>query len=253
MVQMTTTRLDRWEQALSIPIASLTVIFLAAYALPILQPDLPNSWVTACRIAVWGVWLILAADLAVRLHVAPNRWEFVKRNPIDVLSVILPILRPLRLLRVITVLTRVNRFAGRSLRGRIVPYFVAAVSLLVFVASVAVLDAERDGHGRIQTFGDSLWWAIATVATVGYGDVVPVTLTGRCIAVALMLSGIAVLGVVTASIASWLMEQIAEDTRATKDSTLAEIAALRSEIELMRQDLRGQSKLVPFESDGPKS
>jgi voltage-gated potassium channel len=235
---MTTTRLDRWERALNIPITGLTAVFLAAYAWPILQPDLYDGWVKACSVAVWGVWLILAADLAIRLHIAPDRWAFVRHNPIDVLSVILPILRPLRLLRLVTMLTRINRFAGRSLRGRIALYLAGAVSLLVFVSSVAVLDAERDGPGRIQTFGDSLWWSIATIATVGYGDVVPVTFAGRCVAVALMLSGIAVLGVVTASIASWLIEQVTEDSRTTKGSTRADIAELRSEIELLRQDLR---------------
>lgn len=237
---MTTTRLDRWERALSIPITGLTVIFLTAYAWPILQPELSDGWVTACGVAVWGVWLLLAADLAARLYLAPDRWAFVKRNPIDVLSVVLPILRPLRLLRLVTMLTRINRFASRSLRGRIALYLVGAVGLLVFVSSVAVLDAERDGPGRIQTFGDALWWSMATVTTVGYGDVVPVTFTGRCVAIALMLSGIAVLGVVTASIASWLMEQIADDSRATQASP-ADISALRSEIELLRRDLRDRA------------
>jgi voltage-gated potassium channel len=237
---MTTTRLDRWERALNIPITGLTVAFLAAYAWPILQPNLRDSWVTACSVTVWGVWLILAIDLAIRLYIAPDRWAFVKHNLIDVLSVILPILRPLRLLRLVTMLARINRFAGRSLHGRIALYLVGAVTLLVFVSSVAVLDAERDGPGRIQTLGDSLWWSTATITTVGYGDVAPVTFKGRCVAVALMLSGIAVLGVVTASIASWLIEQVAEDSRTAKGSTSADIAELRSEIELLRQDLRSR-------------
>jgi voltage-gated potassium channel len=55
-----------------------------------------------------------------------------------------------------------------------------------------------------------LWWALTTIATVGYGDRYPVTGQGRLVAAGLMVAGIAVLGVVTASIASWLIEKVRE-------------------------------------------
>ena len=81
----------------------------------------------------------------------------------------------------------------------------------LFVASLAVLEVERESaDGNIRTYGDAIWWVMTTLSTVGYGDHYPVTTTGRCIAVALMVVGVALLGVVTASLATWLIEQVRE-------------------------------------------
>ena len=65
---------------------------------------------------------------------------------------------------------------------------------------------ERDAGG-VSSFGDALWWAVVTATTVGYGDLSPVTSTGRVIAVVLMFVGIGVIGAFTATIASWFIEQ----------------------------------------------
>lgn len=78
----------------------------------------------------------------------------------------------------------------------------ASTGLVIFCAALTVLDAERGHGGNIQTFGDALWWAIVTMSTVGYGDKFPVTTEGRFVGVGLMLAGIALLGIVTASVAS---------------------------------------------------
>lgn len=81
------------------------------------------------------------------------------------------------------------------------------------LGAVAVLDAEQDAAGaNISTFGDALWWSATTVTTVGYGGHFPVTATGRFVAVALMLVGIACVGASTAGVAAWLVAQVqAED------------------------------------------
>jgi len=78
----------------------------------------------------------------------------------------------------------------------------------VGLGAIAVLDAEQDAaDSNITTFGDALWWACTTVTTVGYGDRYPVTLEGRAVAVVLMIVGIGVVGAVTASVATWLMNR----------------------------------------------
>jgi voltage-gated potassium channel len=59
----------------------------------------------------------------------------------------------------------------------------------------------------VGSIGDALWWAAVTATTVGYGDVSPITPEGRLIAVALMITGIGVIGVFTATVASFLFEQ----------------------------------------------
>lgn len=85
-----------------------------------------------------------------------------------------------------------------------------SIALLGFAGSLAVYQAERSApQATIRTFGDSLWWTRETLATVGHGDAVPVTTEGRFIAVGLMACGPALLGVVTGSFSSMLLQRFA--------------------------------------------
>jgi len=62
------------------------------------------------------------------------------------------------------------------MRGRVAIYVAGAMSLVLLIASLAVLDAERGAqNATIKTFGDAAWWAFTTVTTVGYGDRYPIT------------------------------------------------------------------------------
>lgn len=183
------------------------VAFLVAYAVPILHPELSPAWVRACEVASWAVWGLFAADYFIRLSLAEDRRRFVRGNMVALAVIVLPLLRPMRLVRLLPVLARMQH-AGMSLRGRAMTYVVAGAILLAFVASLAVLDAERGSTGaNITSFGDALWWATTTVTTVGYGDHFPTTGEGRIVGVGLMLGGIALVGTVTAALASWFVEQ----------------------------------------------
>lgn len=98
--------------------------------------------------------------------------------------------------------------------------------------------AERAAPAsKIKTFPDALWWAVATVTTVGYGDYAPTTGTGRCTAVGLMVAGIALLGVVTATLASWLVQRVAEQDDANQAVTQQQIAELTVQITALRSEL----------------
>lgn len=120
-------------------------------------------------------------------------------------------------------------------------YLPRAVALLVFVAALAILDAER-GHpdANISTFSDAAWWAMTTITTVDYGDRFPVTGTGRLVAAAIMVAGIAVLGVVTASVAAWFVQRVTAVTQA-ETATRVEVEALADEI----RALASRQKCVP--------
>jgi voltage-gated potassium channel len=83
-----------------------------------------------------------------------------------------------------------------------------------------------------------MWWAISTVTTVGYGDRYPITVTGRVIAVLLMIGGISLIGVVTASLASWIVQRVAETDTAIQAATAAHIDELRNEIRMLAEELR---------------
>jgi voltage-gated potassium channel len=120
-----------------------------------------------------------------------------------------------------------NRHAASGLRGKVAIYVIGGSSLLAFCAALAVLDAERRNHdASITDFGDAMWWAVTTMTTVGYGDEYPTTRPGRLVASVLMVAGIALLGTVTATLASWLVDQVrAEEER--------EVSDLRTEIEVL--------------------
>ncbi len=233
------TRSERWDRAVQLPLTLASVAFVAAYAWPIIDPGLGRGWSALCDVVVWGTWVLLVLDLVVRLVLAEDRWLFLRRHPLDVGMVLLPLLRPLQLLRLFTLLKSLNRLAGSSLRGRVGIYVAGSMGLIVFIGSLAVLDAERGGSGPIQTFGDALWWALVTVSTVGYGDMYPVTFEGRAVAVGLMLFGIGVLGVVTAGFASWLVERVddLDELENGKDATAGDVERLREEIAALRADL----------------
>jgi len=97
-------------------------------------------------------------------------------------------------------------------------YIAGGASLLAFCAALAVLDAERASpDANIVDFGDAIWWAVTTMTTVGYGDRFPVTGTGRLVAFGLMIGGIALLGTVTATLASWLVETVAAEKEQAED------------------------------------
>lgn len=71
-------------------------------------------------------------------------------------------------------------------------YLITAAIIIVEVASTAILIIEQDVPGaKITNIGESLWWALATVTTVGYGDIVPITMWGRIVGAILMLVGLA--------------------------------------------------------------
>lgn len=99
-----------------------------------------------------------------------------------------------------------------------------------------MLDAERTAQGAtITTVGDATWWAATTVTTVGYGDRYPITGQGRLVAVALMVTGMALLGVITAAIASWFVEKLSE-VNAAEDRTAAQVAELADEVRGLREE-----------------
>jgi voltage-gated potassium channel len=227
-----------WRHATDIPLTIAAAIFLVAYAWEViadLQP--PNDLVA--ETIMWVIWAFFVIDFVVNLFLAERRVHWFFTHFLDFLIVALPALRPLRLLRLVTLLKFLNRGAGRALRGRVVTYAAGAALILVFVAALAELDVERDAVGsHIHTFGDSLWWACVTIASVGYGDITPVTLEGRLIAVGVMAAGIALIGTVAATFASFFIDRVAVTNQIENDETQVALALLAAEVMALRTELQ---------------
>lgn len=235
-----TTRLERWEHKAEWPMAAIALVFLAAYAIPIIWPGVSDSTKRACVTVMIVSWAAFGVDYAARLWLAEDRRRFVRRNLLDLAAIVLPFLRPLRLLRLVALLSILNRTASHGLRGRVVAYAAGSTTLLILVGGLAVTDAERGRpESNIAGVADGWWWAMTTITTVGYGDRFPVTAPGRFIAVALMVGGIAVLGIVTGTIASWLVQRIAEETEEEELATRAQVHSLAEEVRALRAELAG--------------
>lgn len=215
VVDLRSPREKIWDKYTTIPLIVLSFVFLVAYSILILddQPmlgtlDRPIVWVLI------GIWAIFIIDFFVRFTLTNDRRQFIPRNFLDFLSVFIPFFRPFLLL---VYLGRLRFFQGRqgsSVRARVVAYAASFAVIYIFVLSLAVFAAERYAPGAsITTYGDSVWWSFETISTVGYGDMVPVTVMGRFYAVLLMLGGMIIVGATTATVISYLSERIQQTHR----------------------------------------
>lgn len=230
-------RVERWDRATEVPLLVASLAFFVAFALPIVWYPAPERVVEVCTTVEWLTWGMFAVDYAVRLSLSRSKRTFVRNNWFDLLVIALPMLRPMRLLRLLTVVSVMNKRAAADMRGKVGLYVAVAAGMLATVGALAVLDVERGAPGaNITTVGQAFWWAAATMTTVGYGDVYPVTGLGRVIAVGLMVGGVAVLGAVTGTLASWIVEKVS-DASGERETLDAELRELRKQVASLRDEL----------------
>jgi voltage-gated potassium channel len=129
-----------------------------------------------------------------------------------------------------------DRLANLKLRGAVL-FIVAVATSLSLVAALLQLVVDP----QINTYGDALWWAIETVSTVGYGDVVPTSTAGRVVGSILMLVGIGLIPVLTSVVVSVLVTQRADRERRAEqqefDKLLALLTSLDERLARMEQRL----------------
>jgi voltage-gated potassium channel len=241
---------QRWVRRTDFPLLVLALLFIVVLALPIVVDLSPGqrAAVTVVNIAIWFVFVV---DYVARLYLAPRRWEFARTHVLDLLVIALPMLRPLRGLRLLR-LARLGTIAGvlqqrgqRSLHARVGAYVAVSVVVALGLASVAMVDAERGAkEANIKSLPDALWWAVTTVTTVGYGDLYPTTTTGRLIAVGLMVVGIALLGVVTATIAAWFVGRIqkVQEAELRTEATLVDVLTELREVKARLDSIERQGE-----------
>lgn len=202
---------DRWEKVTRIPLIIVGALFIATYSVYVLSPELPLLPRTLLFGDLVLVWVVFLIDYLVRLLISPRgtRITFVRHNAVDLFSVLLPVFRAFRVVGLLRDIPYFRAQTPTSIRVEVVAYAVSYAVLFVYFLSLATLDAERYAPGAtITSFGDAIWWACVTLATVGYGDTYPVTVLGRFYAVILMVGGIAIVGTTSALVISYLGERM---------------------------------------------
>jgi voltage-gated potassium channel len=144
---------------------------------------------------------------------------------------------------------------ARKLMERLGVVSLVALGVVVVGAAVAYR-AEHATNPGFKTFGDALWWAVVTLTTVGYGDIVPKTTAGRVDGVMIMVAGVAMLGLLAGSLASFFGVGRRGSPRAStdapgdtspRDDVAAELAELRTQVTRLVDEV---ARLSPRHDDG---
>lgn len=191
------------------PFLILAFVYLIAWTIVAVDGRQLSTLSIVFAFVLLAIWLTFIVDYLVRLRLAANRGRFVLGSLPDLIAALLPALRPVVQLRYLSSIPFFRARTGTAQRLRIAIFAVAFTVIFLYTIALAVFVAERFARGAvITTFGDSLWWACVTMFTVGYGDYYPVTPIGRIWAVVLMVGGVAIIGVASAIVVSYLNERI---------------------------------------------
>jgi voltage-gated potassium channel len=200
--------LQTYEKYSLYPLISMGLLFVLAYALPIVNPQLPAYLLSILDTSVAVIWVAFIIDYLLRLSLSRNRMTFVKSNVIDLLAIVVPAFRPLRALRIISVVLIATRRFGKSVRHRTTLYVSTVAVFVWFMAGLAITDAERNAPGTtIHNVMDGWWWAFTSLVAGGVGPMYPVTDQGRIIEAGVFICGLAVIGTIGASLAAWFIDR----------------------------------------------
>lgn len=187
-------RLTRIVAVMDVPMAVLGVLYVVVYALDVFYPSPITATID------YSLWVLFAADVVMRFLITDSVLKFAMTNWLEILAVIVPQFRAARAIRPLIGLKRFTSLV-RSRSQRLASYTVMLMPLAVFVAAVAFADVEGYGPDR---FDDALWWAIVSVSTTGFGDVVPLTDGGRIVGACLMIFGVGIFASAAAILADWI-------------------------------------------------
>jgi len=207
---------DRIERVTKYPMAVLGLAWLVI-AIEILSTDLEGNASIALVATLFVLWAVLLVEYLVRLVVTPDRRGYLRRRWVEPATVVVPLFQGWHLIgieKMSLLLHEAELRVEAILRHHsLFRVLIAALATLILGAWLVLL-FERNAKGsNVHNYPDALWWAIVTVTTVGYGDRFPVTAGGRIVAVVLMLVGIGLIGVLTATVASVFIKEHTDANR----------------------------------------
>lgn len=180
-----------------------------------------NSEIILTNIA-YTIWAIFVIDFVIRFFISTDKKIFIKNNIIDLISIIpfhtffillsnlgvfhlyskyIILLKLVMVLRIVAIVKRSNSNFYRFMRTNNFSYTLFIALIIIFLSSIAMSYFEK------WNIGDSLWWSIVTVTTVGYGYICPKTFSGRIVASILMIFGIGFIGSLTSTLSTYFIKK----------------------------------------------
>ena len=208
---------DQIERVTKYPTALLGIAWLVI-GIIVLTNDVNGSASIALVCTLFVLWAVLLVEYTVRLVVTPDVRGYLKRRWVEPATVVVPPLQGWHLIGIEK--TSLLLYEGEMRVEAILKHhslfrvLIAAAATLLLGAWLVLLFEDNAKGSNIHDYPNALWWAIVTVTTVGYGDRYPVSDGGRVVAAVLMLVGIGLIGVLTATVASVFIK---EHTDASKD------------------------------------
>lgn len=190
------------------------------------------------------IWIIFIIDFFVKFALAPAKANYLKRNWLTAISLLIPALRifrilrfirllkGLRLIRIVSSLNRSMNSLAATMSRRAFGY-VSALTLAVTFAGAAGMYAIEHPHEGFENYGMALWWTAMRIITAG-SDFWPVTPEGRGLAFLLSLFGYAIFGYVTATLATFFIGRDAEEDNAPVAGA-KDVQELKDEIALLTE------------------
>lgn len=238
--------LERW---LETPMLVLAFVWLALLILELVWGES-----SLFEVVGTGIYVVFILNFALEFTLAPIKGEYLKRNWLTAVSLLVPALRifrvfrafrvlgvaragrGLRLLRVVSSLNRGMHALGASLSRRGFGYVVGMTLLVTFGGAAGMYAFENEAPQGLLSYGDALWWTAMIMTTMG-SQYWPHTIEGRVLCMFLALYAFAVFGYVTAILASYFIgRDAASDTAEVAGS--AQLEALRDEIRALRVEMR---------------
>ena len=223
--------LAAWEERSSTPMFVASVLYLLAFAAPIMSTRIQEPYDAYLNIIQMILWGLFAADYCIRLYLAPRRLYFITHNLMNLAIVLLPAWRIVSFLSMIYMTT--NRQYKRLSELAVKLFGYTAIFIIMFALSIYSVESSEPG-AMIRDLPTAYWWMFTTLTTVGYGDVYPVTGIGRVIAVIVMLYGGGLVAVATGALASWIIEKFGGREEQEYPATKADVDDLRQEISELR-------------------
>jgi voltage-gated potassium channel len=243
-------RVDAIERATRYPMAILGIVWLVLGILVLTR----NANGASSRLlvgALFAIWVLLLAEYLVRLVVTPNTSGYVRRRWVEPVTVVVPPLQGWHVVGIektcLLIHESILRLEAILRHHSLFRVLIAATMTLFLGAWMVLLFEENAPQSNIHSYPDALWWAIVTVTTVGYGDKFPMTVGGRSVAVVLMLVGIGLIGVLTATVASVFIKEHTDDNKQAIQKGHKELGEQLSEISDRLADVERRLGATPAE------